>query len=42
MIKYLDLVRKELAKFEVSDIMHVIRGENTQADALAKLATSKD
>ena len=42
MAAYLQKVKAELSKFKHFDIRQIPRAENTNADALARLATSKD
>ena len=42
MASYLEKVKAELQNFSRYEIKHVDREDNSNADALAKLATSKD
>ena len=42
MVAYLAKVKGELSEFEFSSIGQVPRGQNSNADALARLATTKE
>ena len=41
LIEYLNLVREHMKKFDREEITHVPREQNTQADILSKLASTK-
>ena len=42
MVAYLERVKAELQNFSKHEVKHMDREDNSNADALAKLATSKD
>ena len=41
LIKYLNLVQEKLKKFNQTEIKHVLHKQNTRADILSKLASTR-